>query len=244
VTQTDPRDAPATPANRPGPQRDLPDRLQSSLTGLRDRIGANRAVAATAAVVAVVLLVAIVAAVLASGGDGEPAPNAGEATSPAATETEGGGEPAPTLPADGTYLVRQESTGLCLTTGPEIGNETRTVVVIGDCAATEPAGFAFASQGAGVYTVGMHFPDWEACLGVDAPGDGDGYLTAAYECADDDLQRFQLTGIGADSYTIAVTATGLCLSLLWQAEGVAGEALGTTACDPEDPNQRFALLVP
>lgn len=242
MTQTDPRDAPATPANRPGAQRDLPDRIQSSLTGLRDRIGANRAVAATAAVVAVVLLVAIVAAVLASGGGDEPAPNAGEATSPAATGA--AGEPAPTLPADGTYLVRQESTGLCLTTGPEIGNETRTVVVIGDCAATEPAGFGFASEGAGVYTVGMHFPDWEACLGVDAPGDGDGYLTAAYECADDDLQRFQLTGIAADSYTIAVTATGLCLSLLWQAEGVAGEALGTTACDPEDPNQRFALLVP
>ncbi|WP_158630322.1 RICIN domain-containing protein [Glycomyces terrestris] len=238
MTQTDPRP----------PQRDLPDRIQDALTGMRDRIGANRAVAATAAVVAVVLLVAIVAAVIASGGG--PAPQAGDDAS-ASAATESGtapeaapGEHAPALPADGAYLVRQESTGLCLTLGPEIGNETRTVVVIGDCAATEPAAFAFAAQGAGVYTVGMELPDWSACLGVDAPGDGDGYLTAAYECADDDLQRFQLTERGDDTYAVAVTATGLCLSLLWQAEGVAGEAIGTTDCDDADPHQRFALLVP
>jgi hypothetical protein len=234
VTPTDPRQ-----------QRDLPDRIQHGLAGLRDRIGANRAVAATAAAVAVVLLIAIVTAVLASGGD-DPNPAAGDATSPAATASAAGesGETAPTLPADGTYLIRQESTGLCLTTGPEIGNETRTVVVIGDCAATVPAGFGFTSRGGGVYTVGMSLPDWEACLAVDAPGDGDGYLTAAYECADDDLQRFQLTETGDDTYAIAVTATGLCLSLLWQAEGVAGEAIGTTDCTAEDPHQRFSLLVP
>jgi hypothetical protein len=232
VTQTDPRQ-----------QRDLPDRIQNGLAGLRDRIGANRAVAATAAAVAVVLLIAIVTAVLASGGD-DPDPTAGDATSPTETATGESGATAPTLPADGTYLIRQESTGLCLTTGPEIGNETRTVVVIGDCADTVPAGFGFTSRGGGVYTVGMSLPDWEACLAVDAPGDGDGYLTAAYECADDDLQRFQLTGTGEDTYAIAVTATGLCLSLLWQAEGVAGEAIGTTDCTPEDPHQRFSLLVP
>jgi hypothetical protein len=232
VTQTEPRP--------PQPQRDLPDRIQSALTGMRDRIGANRAVAATAAVVAVVLLVAIIAAVIASGGD-DPAPQADESTS-AAPE----GEPAPTLPADGAYLVRQEASGLCVTAGPEPGNEARTVMVLGDCAATYPASFAFTSAGSGVYTVGLDFAadDWQACWGADEPADQPGYLTAGYECADSDLQRFQLTGVGADSYTVAVLASGLCLALLEGATAEAGAALATAACDPEDPNQRFALLVP
>jgi hypothetical protein len=243
VTQTDPSST--KPANRPGEQRDLPDRIQHGLTGLRDRIGANRAVAATAAVVAVVLLVAIVAAVLASGG-GDTAPNAGAATESAAAETGAAGEPAPTLPADGAYLARQESTGLCVTSGAEPGNPERSVMVLGDCADTYPASLAFASEGAGVYTVGLDFTadDWQACWGADEPADAPGYLTAGYDCADSDLQRFQLTGVGADSYTVAVLASGLCLGLLEDAAAEAGAALATAPCDPEDPNQRFALLVP
>jgi hypothetical protein len=235
VTQTDPR--------RPA-QRDLPDRILHGLEGLRDRIGANRAVAATAAVVAVVLLIAIVAAVVASNGGGdESAPPTGETESPtAATE----GEAAPTLPADGAYLARQEATGLCVTNGPEPGNEARSVMVLGDCAATYPAGLAFASQGGGVYTVGLDFAadDWQACWGADEPADQAGYLTAGQDCADTDLQRFQLTGAGADSYLIAVVASGLCLGLLEDAAAEAGAALATAPCDPDDPEQRFALLVP
>ncbi|MFB9661854.1 RICIN domain-containing protein [Glycomyces mayteni] len=235
MTQTDPR----------APQRDLPDKIQSSLAGLRDRIGANRAVAATAAVVAVVLLVAIVAAVLASGGGGDDRP----AADPSADETASaatGGDAAPTLPADGAYLVRQEATGLCATAGPEPGNDSRTVMVLGDCAATYPASFGFVSEGAGVYTVKLDFAqdDWQACWGADDPADEPGYLSAGYECADSDLQRFQLTGAGADSYTLAVLASGLCLGLLEGAAAEAGAALATAPCAPDDPNQRFALLVP
>jgi hypothetical protein len=232
VTQTDPRH-----------QRDLPDRIHHGLEGLRDRIGANRAVAATAAVVAVVLLVAIVAAVIASNnGDDEAAPPGGGETSTAAGE----GDPAPTLPADGAYLARQEATGLCVTNGPEPGNPGRSVMVLGDCAATYPASLAFASEGAGVYTVGLDFTedDWQACWGADEPADDAGYLTAGQDCADSDLQRFQLTGAGADSYTFAVVASGLCLGLLEGAAAEAGAALATAPCDPDDPNQRFALLVP
>ncbi|MFG3342855.1 RICIN domain-containing protein [Glycomyces sp. NPDC048151] len=234
MTQTDPRQR---------AQRDLPDRIQHGLEGLRDRIGANKAVAATAAVVAVVLLVAIVAAVVASGGGDESAPpGAGGETSSAASE----GEAAPTLPADGAYLARQEATGLCITNGPEPGNEARSVMVLGDCAATYPAGLAFASQGGGVYTVGLDFAadDWQACWGADEPADEAGYLTAGQDCADTDLQRFQLTGAGADSYTFSVVASGLCLGLLEDAAAEAGAALATAPCDPDDPEQRFALLVP
>jgi hypothetical protein len=241
VTRTDP--TPARPApRRPDEQRDLPDRLQHGLTGLRDRIGANKAVAATAAVVAVVLLIAIVAAVIASGGgpdDGTPA--AAESSSAAAE-----GDPAPTLPVDGAYLARQEATGLCVTNGPEPGNPERSVMVLGDCAATYPASLAFASEGAGVYTVGLDFTadDWQACWGADEPADAPGYLSAGQDCAGTDLQRFQLTGAGADSYTIAVVASGLCMGLLEDAAAEAGAALATAPCDPDDPAQRFALLVP
>ncbi|MEU5153004.1 hypothetical protein [Glycomyces sp. NPDC021274] len=236
MTQTDPR---SKPADHPG-RRDLPDRLQHGLEGLRDRIGANRAVAATAAVVAVVLLIAIVAAVIASGGEAET-PAAAESSS-AATE----GDPAPTLPADGAYLARQEATGLCITNGPEPGNPERSVMVLGDCTATYPASLAFAPEGGGVYTVGLDFTadDWQACWGVDEPADQAGYLTAGYDCADADLQRFQLTGAGADSYTIAVVASGLCMGLLEDAAAEAGAALATAPCDPDDHTQRFALLVP
>jgi hypothetical protein len=241
VTQIDPR--------APQQQRDLPDRIQTALAGLRDRIGANRAVAATAAVVAVVLLVAIVAAVIASGGGGEdPDPQAadpgGDETSSAAPQQ--GGDPAPTLPADGAYLVRQEASGLCVTAGPEPGNEARTVMVLGDCAATYPASFAFTAASSGVYTVGLDFTedDWQACWGADEPADQPGYLSAGQECADSDYQRFQLAGAAADSYTVAVLASGLCLGLLEGATAEAGAALATAACDPDDPNQRFALLVP
>lgn len=232
MTQTEPRP--------PQQQRDLPERIQHAMTGLRDRIGANRAVAATAAVVAVVLLVAVIAAVIASGGDGDAAPQ-----DPSTSEGLGG-EPAPTLPADGAYLVRQEATGLCVTAGPEPGNAERTVMVLGDCAATYPASFAFASQGGGVYTVGLDFAadEWQACWGADEPADEPGYLSAGYQCADSDFQRFQLTGATADSYTIAVLASGLCLGILEDATAEAGAALATAACDPDDPNQRFALLVP
>jgi len=232
VTQTDPRN-----------QRDLPDRIHHGLEGLRDRIGANRAVAATAAVVAVVLLVAIVAAVIASnGGDDEDTAATGTESSSAASE----GDPAPTLPADGAYLARQEATGLCVTNGPEPGNPGRSVMVLGDCAATYPASLAFTSEGAGVYTVGLDFTedDWQACWGADEPADEAGYLTAGQDCADSDLQRFQLTGAGADSYTFAVVASGLCLGLLEAAAAEAGAALATAPCDPDDPAQRFALLVP
>jgi hypothetical protein len=241
VTQTDPR----KPADRPG-QRDLPDRLQHGLEGVRDRIGANKAVAATAAVVAVVLLIAVVAAVIASSGDGEGngdgAAPAAESSSSAAAE----GDPAPTLPVDGAYLARQEATGLCVTNGPEPGNPERSVMVLGDCAATYPASLAFTSEGGGVYTVGLDFAadDWQACWGADEPADQAGYLSAGYDCADSDLQRFQLTGAGADSYTISVVASGLCMGLLEDAAAEAGAALATAPCDPDDPNQRFALLVP
>lgn len=238
MTQTDP----SRRSPRAGDQRDLPDRISHGLEGLRDRIGANRAVAATAAVVAVVLLVAIVAAVIASNnGDDQTATGDAE-TSSAASE----GDPAPTLPADGAYLARQEATGLCVTNGPEPGNPARSVMILGDCAATYPASLAFASEGAGVYTVGLDFTedDWQACWGADEPADAAGYLTAGQDCADSDLQRFQLTGAGADSYTFAVVASGLCLGLLEGAAAEAGAALATAPCDPDDPNQRFALLVP
>ncbi|MDA1358974.1 hypothetical protein O1R50_05035 [Glycomyces luteolus] len=240
MTRIDPPPA----ASRKPDGRDLPDRLQNGLEGLRDRVGANKAVAATAAVVAVVLLVAIVAAVIASnGGDGDgAAPPADEATSsPAAA-----GEPAPTLPADGAYLARQEATGLCVTNGPEPGNPERSVMVLGDCAATYPASLAFTSEGGGAYTVGLDFTedDWQACWGADEPADQAGYLSAGQDCADSDLQRFQLTGVGADSYTIAVVASGLCMGLLEDAAAEAGAALATAPCDPDDPKQRFALLVP
>jgi len=247
VTQIDPSSAKR--ANRdPDPQqRDLPDRIQTGLEGLRDRIGANKAVAATAAVVAAVLLIAIIAAVLASGGNGEEDPaaqSAQDATSSAAEDSTG--DTAPTLPVDGAYLARQESTGLCVTAGPEPGNDARTVMVLGDCAATYPTSLAFTSQGAGVYTVGLDFTedDWQACWTADGPADEAGYLTAGQDCADSDLQSFQLAGAGADSYTFAVVASGLCLGLLEGAAAEAGAALATAECDPDDPNQRFALLVP
>ncbi len=247
MTHPDPRTP--KPANRKTdqPQGDLPDRIQTGLEGLRDRIGANKAVAATAAVVAVVLLIAIVAAVIASGGDepkDEAVQPAGDATSSAAAEN--GGETAPTLPADGAYLARQESTGLCVTNGPEPGNAERSVMILGDCAATYPVNLAFTSVGAGAYTVGLDFTedDWQACWAADEPADQPGYLTAGQDCADSPLQQFQLTGAGADSYTIAVLASGLCLGILEGATAEAGAALATAACDPEDPNQRFALLVP
>ncbi|THV40136.1 RICIN domain-containing protein [Glycomyces buryatensis] len=237
------------------PQRDLPDKIQSSWEGMRDKFGANRAVAVTAAVVAGVLLIAVVAAVVASGGGDEDggteqvATDESSAAEASASEEAAAGDDAqtaPSLPADGNYLMRQEAGGLCVTAGPEPGNEERTVMVLGDCAETYPVSLAFAGQGEGRYTVGLDFAEdqWEACLGADNPADEAGYLTSGYDCDGSELQSFTLSDLGSGVYAVAVAATGLCLGLLEDASAEAGAALATAACDPEDANQRFSLLVP
>ena len=77
--------------------------------------------------------------------------------------------PPPSYPDDGWYQVKQEASGLCLSTGPEPGNEGRTVVVLAGCGSANPSTIQVVAWDEGVYVFNLHFSDWSACMGADAP---------------------------------------------------------------------------
>jgi hypothetical protein len=152
-------------------------------------------------------------------------------------------EPAPdlSLPADGRYQLEQEASGLCLSTGPEPGNEGRSVVVLADCGAANPSTIQVVAWDEGVYVFNLHFPDWSACMGADAPADQEGYLMAAYGCEFTETQFWELAPQGDGVYTIATSASGLCVGLLAGRSPTAGEPTATASCDAGDATQRFTL---
>jgi len=149
--------------------------------------------------------------------------------------------PAPTYPADGWYQVKQEASGLCLSTGPEPGNEGRTVVVLGDCGATNPSSLQVVAWDEGVYVINMHFSDWDACMAADAPADQEGYLIGAQSCEFTETQFWELAPQGGGVYTIATSASGLCMGILGSRSATAGEPTATDTCDSGNSTQRFTL---
>lgn len=157
---------------------------------------------------------------------------------PEASEEEA---PEPTYPDDGWYQVKQEASGLCLSTGPEPNNEGRTVVVLGDCGSANPSTLQVVAWDEGVYVFNMHFSDWDACMGADAPADQEGYLMAAYSCEFTETQFWELDPQGGGAYTIATSASGLCVGMLDGRSASAGEPTATTGCDAGDATQRFTL---
>jgi hypothetical protein len=156
-------------------------------------------------------------------------------------ETEEDPGPDMSLPGDGWYQVEQEASGLCLSTGPEPGNEGRTVVVLAGCGSANPSTIQVVAWDEGVYVFNMHFPDWSACMGADAPADHEGYLMAAYGCEFSETQFWELTPLGDGVYTIATSASGLCVGILGGRSATAGEPTATDTCDSGDPTQRFTL---
>jgi hypothetical protein len=171
----------------------------------------------------------------------EPEEDAAEPPKDTAEET--GEDPAPdmSLPGDGWYQVKQEASGLCLSTGPEPGNEGRTVVVLAGCGSANPSTIQVVAWDEGVYVFNMHFPDWSACMGADAPADHEGYLMAAYGCEFSETQFWELKPLGDGVYTIATSASGMCVGILGGRSATAGEPTATDTCDSGDATQRFTL---
>ncbi|MDA1358975.1 ricin-type beta-trefoil lectin domain protein [Glycomyces luteolus] len=149
--------------------------------------------------------------------------------------------PAPAYPDDGWYQVKQEASGLCLSTGPEPGNEGRTVVVLAACGSANPSSIQVVAWDEGVYVFNLHFPDWSACMGADAPADQEGYLMAAYGCEFTETQFWELEPQGSGVYTIATSASGMCVGILGSRSATAGEPTATDTCDAGDATQRFTL---
>lgn len=180
-----------------------------------------------------------------------PSPSPSESASPedeadppredAAEETEE--EPAPdmSLPADGWYRLEQEASGLCLSTGPEPGNEARHVVVLGDCGSADLPAIQVTAWDEGVYVFNMHFPDWNGCVVVDGPADSEGYLMGVADCEFIETQFWELTALGDGVYTIATSASGLCMGILEGRSANAGEPTATDTCDSGNGTQRFTL---
>lgn len=158
-----------------------------------------------------------------------------------AEETEEEEEPEPTYPADGWYQLEQEASGLCLSTGPEPNNESRTVVVLADCGSTNPSTLQVTAWDEGVYVINMHFSDWTACMGADAPADQEGYLMAAYSCEFTETQFWELVPQGGGVYTIKTSASGLCVGILDSRSATYGEPTATDGCDADNAEQRFTL---
>jgi hypothetical protein len=157
----------------------------------------------------------------------------------AATESED--PPPPAYPADDWYQVKQEASGLCLSTGPEPGNEGRTVVVLAGCGSANPSTIQVVAWDEGVYVFNLHFSDWSACMGADAPADQEGYLMAAYGCEFTETQFWELEPQGGGVYTIATSASGLCIGMLEGRSASAGEPTAMDSCDAGDATQRFTL---
>lgn len=150
-------------------------------------------------------------------------------------------EPEPEYPADGWYQIKQAASGLCLSTGPEPGNEGRTVIVLASCGSANPSTLQVVAWDEGVYVFNMHFPDWSACMGADSPADQEGYLMAAYSCEFTQTQFWELEPLGGGEYTIKTSASGLCVGMLQGRSSTSGEPTATDSCDSEDATQRFTL---
>jgi hypothetical protein len=172
-----------------------------------------------------------------------PSEESAEPPADAAEETETeAAQPEADYPADGWYRVQQSASGLCLTTGPEPGNEGRTVVVLGHCDDPNPDAFQVVAWDEGVYVFNMHFSDWSACMGADSPADQEGYLMAAYGCEFTETQFWELEPLGDGLYSIATSASGLCVGVLDGRWNDHGEPLATNSCDSGDAGQQFRLI--
>ncbi|RRR98238.1 RICIN domain-containing protein [Glycomyces terrestris] len=144
------------------------------------------------------------------------------------------------LPADGRYTVRQEASGLCLDWGEEPGNEEgRSVLVLGDCGDPYPD-LSWDEQDEGVFQVEMDFEDATPCMTVDYGGDEDGLLVGFAGCEARDTQLWELEPAGG-GYAIRTRASGMCLSVLKDADSEAGDAVAIQECDASDPEQRWTF---
>lgn len=153
-------------------------------------------------------------------------------------------DPAPERVESGTYQVHTAESGLCLGTGPEPGNEARTVVIVDGCESAAPD-FTVTRAGDDRYRINTYFPadDYDACIASDSPGDApDSYLVAPYPCGQAGLADFTLVPDG-DGYRIVVAETGLCLAPL-SGRLAAGQALSSATCRAGAANQVYRFDLP
>lgn len=225
------------------------DKLRPAFGKARPRTGlkTGHVVAIAIGVAAVVLTVGVLVATLpAANGTKAAADDTTKSESGGDEKSEDGGDPDPdsgSYPATGDYQVVHEETGLCLTTGPEPGNEERDVIVLGDCGKTYPKTFTWKVAEDRRYTVELDYTkdNWRACLSADKPADDLGYLMAGQDCdKKNDLQVFELSDRGGEKYGIAVRVTGMCLGPL-EDTAKKGMAISTVECADDDKAQSFTL---
>jgi hypothetical protein len=87
----------------------------------------------------------------------------------------------------------------------------------------------------------MHFQDWSGCVVVDGPADSEGYLMGVADCEFIETQFWELTALGDGVYTIATSASGMCMGILSDRSASAGQPTATDTCDSGDATQRFRL---
>jgi hypothetical protein len=190
-------------------------------------------------VTAAVLLVGSIVAAVVMTGDSGPA---GQDTAAASTsDDDTAKQTAP--PTTGAHHIKVSGTELCLTAGPEPGNEERTVTVLADCAQVKTT-VELDIVESGAYLIRMPFPeeDWTACLAVDPPAAEEGFLLGPYDCAEAEFGEFTLLPHPEGGFNITVDGTAdMCLDSL-ESHAEAGIAIAIMPCDAEGPSQRFEFL--
>ncbi|THV22046.1 serine/threonine protein kinase [Glycomyces paridis] len=174
-----------------------------------------------------------------------------------ATRTEGSGDSAgsedsgstgdtdpddegPNLPGSGVHRARQAASGLCMTWGPEPGNEDRSVMVLGDCSDTEPD-LNWVESG-GAYEIEMRRSDWTPCLTVDEGGTEDGMLLGMDGCDGLDAQTWVLVPAGNAFQMRTEASDSLCLAVLKSSDADEGDALALQNCNASDAKQQWTIL--
>jgi|GEM_PF-5429828 len=209
-----------------------PQSVLSTYERLESRRARHRRIGFIIAVIAVA--VAILATSLAIGiGMTEGEPNAEEVAPSTTVSTS-----AP-APVTGEYLLRVWDSPWCATAGPEPGNTERTVMVLTHCAnVTTPL---FVEADGDTIRLSVDFPedDWRACLSIDAPADGDGYLLGPYACEDAAFADFTVGRHTDGGFTLSIEdSAGRCLDAL-DSDPADGTALAAWSCDEGTPSQRF-----
>ncbi|GIG65910.1 RICIN domain-containing protein [Phytomonospora endophytica] len=210
---------------------------------VRKRNGARRVTMVVAGVLTLVLAGAIVAYAT----DMFEAEGAGAQTPPDTTTQYS--QPAddkaaeqPLYPVDGLYQIRVEHSSMCLGTGPERGEEQRTIMVQQPCEEAWPD-LELTEIKDGTFTIVWKFADrgWETCVGVEAPGTQPGAVFVPTECKTSALLSFKLKALPDGFYQIGVPVGGLCLGVK-ERSAVRGAPFETTKCDKGQGSQRFEIL--
>ncbi|HEY1176747.1 MAG TPA: hypothetical protein VGF17_11360 [Phytomonospora sp.] len=209
---------------------------------VRKENGARRATVVVAGVLTLVLAGAIIAYATDMFGGTESDAQSPPAQTQASVPTDEKAQDKPMFPVDGLYQVRVEHSSMCLGTGPERGEEQRTILVQQPCEEAWPD-LELTEIEDGVFTVVLKFADrgWESCLGVEAPGTKAGAVFGPTDCKSSALLSFKLKPLPDGRYQIGVPAGTLCMGVK-ERSAVRGAAFETVKCDESQGSQRFEIL--